>query len=409
MSSAPAMYAANVRKVYLYQGSTNLMLFMPVWIVFMQTDRHLSLTQVTAMLGFSWFVSAVAEVPTGAVADTLGRRFSLILGTVLVAVGTALVAVLTGYWMILAAYLLWSVGLALQSGSDLALLYDSLQLAGREQDYEQVAGRSFSIILLAQGVSSVAGGLLAGIALNLPLLATSVCTVVGLFFALSLKEPPVERVGRPSYTRTLREAAGLVRRRRGLLPLMLFSATLGVVPWVLLFVLFQPYLDGRGVPIAWFGALFLVLRLAGVAGSRLGPRLIPPEARQRWLTVVPLVFCVLFVAMAVVPPWAVVFVLMFVVGFLQGCVRPALSDLLNKRLEGSVRATVLSLQSLLLTLLIAVFQPAAGWISDRTSPTGVFVMLAGVSLVAALLRELWRRSERAGAGAPAAAPVVSSP
>jgi MFS family permease len=390
-------YAGNVRKIYLYQACTNLMLFMPVWIVFMQVERDLTLTQVTVMLGASWLVSAFAEVPTGALADTVGRRTSLLIGTVLVAGGTALVAFLPGYWLIFGAYLVWSVGLALQSGADMALLYDTLRTAGREDEYEHVAGRSFAIMQLAQGVSSVAGGLLAGIALHLPLVATSVCTAAGLVFLLALREPPAAHTERRSYRRTLAEAADLVRRRRGLRPLMLFGATLGVVPWLLAFVLFQPYLDARAVPIAWFGVLFLLLRLAGVTGSRLGPRVIARDARPRWLTTVPLLFGVLFVLMAVVPAWGMAFALMLVVGFLQGCLRPVLSDLLNQRLEARVRATVLSLQSLLLTLAVAVLQPAAGLVADLTGPATAFLLLAVVSLVAAVLRVVWRRAEESTA------------
>ncbi|GAA3727895.1 MFS transporter [Plantactinospora mayteni] len=404
-------YAANVRKIYLYQGCTNLMLFMPVWIVFMQTERHLTLTQITIMLGVSWLVSALAEVPTGVLADTLGRRFSLVLGTALVAVGTALVAVLGDYWLILAAYLVWSVGLALQSGADMALLYDSLKLAGREAEYEKAAGRSFAIVQLAQGVSSVAGGLLAVIALPLPLLVTSVFTAMALVFLVTLREPPIApRGSRPSYRGTLANAVVLVRRQPGLRPLMLFSAVLGVVPWLLVFVLFQPYLDSHGVPIAWFGVLFLVLRLAGVAGSRLGPDVIPRDVRGPWLTGVPLLFGGLFLLMAVVPLWGVVFAMMVLVGLLQGCLRPILSDLLNRRLEATVRATVLSLQSLLLTLLIAVLQPTAGLVADASSPAVAFLVLTVVSMVAVVLRLVWRRAERAPAPpVTAGEPLSTSP
>jgi MFS family permease len=42
-------------------------------------------------------VTALAEVPTGVVADRFGRRVSLVAATVLVAAGSALVALLHGY------------------------------------------------------------------------------------------------------------------------------------------------------------------------------------------------------------------------------------------------------------------------------------------------------------------------
>lgn len=194
--------SANVTRIQVFQALTNLMLFLPVWIIFMQVEQGLSLTQVTVMLGLSWLVTAVAEVPTGVVADRFGRTASLAAGAVLVAVGSALVALLHGYGPILVAYLVWSVGLALQSGADMALLYDSLALAGRQAEYERLAGRSFVIIQLAQAASSVLGGVLAVVSLRLPMLATSVLTALALLALVRMREPRQSGQRRPSYRRT---------------------------------------------------------------------------------------------------------------------------------------------------------------------------------------------------------------
>lgn len=194
--------SANVTRIQVSQALTNLMLFLPVWIIFMQVEQGLSLTQVTVMLGLSWLVTAVAEVPTGVVADRFGRTASLAAGAVLVAVGSALVALLHGYGPILVAYLVWSVGLALQSGADMALLYDSLALAGRQAEYERLAGRSFVIIQLAQAASSVLGGVLAVVSLRLPMLATSVLTALALLALVRMREPRQSGQRRPSYRRT---------------------------------------------------------------------------------------------------------------------------------------------------------------------------------------------------------------
>ena len=396
---ADPRFRANVAKIHVFQALTNLMLFLPVWIVFMQVEQGLSLTQVTVMLGISWLVTALAEVPTGVVADRFGRKTSLVAGTVLVAVGSALVALLHGYGVILVSYLVWSVGLALQSGADMALLYESLTLAGQQSDYERMAGRSFVIIQLAQAASSVLGGVLAMISLSLPMLATSALTALALGALVGLREPPLTESRRRSYLRTLADAVGLVRRRPGVRALMLFTAVLSAVPWVLIFVLFQPFLDTNHVPIGLFGLLFLVLRLAGVAGSRYGPRLITVDARPRWLTAAPAGYVAAFAVLLVPMPWWAAFPLMLGVGFLQGCVRPLLSTLLNERVDSAVRATVLSLQSLVFTLLIAVAQPAAGALVDRWRLPAAFLFLGVASLVALGLRLWWAFVDRQPAGA----------
>jgi predicted MFS family arabinose efflux permease len=399
--AGPDRFQRNIRLVYLYQCFTNLTLFMPVWIVFLRTERHLTLTQVTAIMGGAWLITALAEVPTGAIADTLGRRFSLMLGTILVAGGMVLVAVVESFWVILPAYFVWSVGMALQSGSDVALLYESLQLSGREKDYPAVAGRSFAVIQLSQAVSSILGGLLAAVALYLPMLVTSVLTALALIFVARLREPQQHEEARPSYLGTLREAATLVRRRANLRYLILFTSTLAVVPWLVVFVTFQPYLSDRRIAVAWFGLLFLVLRLASVIGSRFGSRAVEPRLAGRYLLAAPIVFAAALVIIAVVRTWWVGFAMMAVIGFLQGTIRPSLSDLLNQRATRAVRATLLSLQSLIYTLLIAASQPVFGVVTDRWSIGSAYLVFAAFCAVALLLVLLWLRSERRDGAATA--------
>ena len=46
--------------------------------------------------------------------------------------------------VLLASFLLWSVASALMSGADMALLFDTLRAAGREAQYERLAGRGMA-------------------------------------------------------------------------------------------------------------------------------------------------------------------------------------------------------------------------------------------------------------------------
>ena len=377
-----------VRRILLYQAFTNLSLFMPVWIFFMQAVHHLTLTEITVMLGISWLVTALAEVPAGAVADTFGRKTTLALGSVLVAAGAALVTFASGYAWVLASYLVWSAGLALQSGADHALLFDSLAREGREADYHAVASRSFAVVQLAQGVAAVAGGWLAGISLPLPMLATSVFTALSLVFLIGLREPAQEKqTAKRGYRETLAEAAAFVGARPQVRYLMLYTSLVAAAVWVVVFVLFQPYLGAHLVPVTWFGALFLVIRLASVAGSRLSPHLVRAAHAPRWLLLAPLAFTVLLLGVAVSGPWWWLGVaIMVLLSFGQGVFRPLLALLLNEQASAAVRATLLSLQSLVYTLIIASLQPLAGVLGDHWGVPASFAALACVTTGALALR-----------------------
>jgi hypothetical protein len=69
-------YEGNIPKFFIYRILYNFMLFLPVWVIFMQDKFGLNLTEVTLNDSAFWITMALTEVPTGAVADTWGRKQS---------------------------------------------------------------------------------------------------------------------------------------------------------------------------------------------------------------------------------------------------------------------------------------------------------------------------------------------
>jgi membrane protein implicated in regulation of membrane protease activity len=92
--------------------------------------------------------------------------------------------------------------------------------------------------------------------------------------------------------------------------------------------------------------------------------------------------------------------------------RPSLSALLNRMVPGGIRATLLSTQSVTMTVFIALMHPAVGGIADAWGLKYAFVLLAAFSLVplaavAVLLRE--RGTSEAGAGTSEAGAGTAAP
>ena len=67
-------YEANIRKSYLYRFLMEFQLWWPIWVIYLQRERGLSLTQITLLDLPFFFLMVLAEVPTGAIADRFGRR-----------------------------------------------------------------------------------------------------------------------------------------------------------------------------------------------------------------------------------------------------------------------------------------------------------------------------------------------
>jgi fucose permease len=105
-------------------------LMVPVMVLFWE-DNGLDTFDIYVLQAAFALASVLLEVPTGLVADRLGKRASLLSGQIAVAVGCVIYALGTGFWSFLVAEVVLALGVSLLSGADAALLYDSLQRLGR--------------------------------------------------------------------------------------------------------------------------------------------------------------------------------------------------------------------------------------------------------------------------------------
>ncbi|MBN2206408.1 MAG: MFS transporter, partial [Candidatus Aminicenantes bacterium] len=158
---------ANLTKVYLYKLFGEAWLIAPILIPF-YVSNGLSATQVfTIQAAYALSVLAF-EVPSGYLADVIGRRRTLILGAGLLPAGIAVYAFTSGFWPFVLAEVLIAIGNSMRSGSDSALIYDTLIGLGDEARYKMSEGKAFFYSRLASSLAAVLGGALAAASLRLP-------------------------------------------------------------------------------------------------------------------------------------------------------------------------------------------------------------------------------------------------
>src|SRR5688500_18964792 len=128
-------------------------------------DAGLSNLEAFAANAFFTAGMVLFEVPTGIVADTVGRRASYLLGTVTLAASTLLYVLL---WQVEAPFWQWAVvsiliglGFTFFSGAVEAWLVDALTATGFTGEMESVFGRGQVVSGVAMLTGSVAGGVLA--------------------------------------------------------------------------------------------------------------------------------------------------------------------------------------------------------------------------------------------------------
>src|SRR3954452_25264671 len=82
--------ASNIPKFYLYTilKGLNFGLLTATWVIYLQRQHGLNMTQVTLVDVSFWLASTLGEVPTGVVADSYGRKASLAIGAAIMCAST---------------------------------------------------------------------------------------------------------------------------------------------------------------------------------------------------------------------------------------------------------------------------------------------------------------------------------
>src|SRR5262245_73591 len=129
------------------------------------------------------------EIPTGVVADTVGRRASLLASVSILCVGTlAYVAIPYAAWSPLLLFTIVSVflglGFSFYSGAVEAWLVDALHASGFDGDLDTVFSRAAMVSAAAMLIGTVGGGLLAQLDLSIPFVARSALLALAFVMAL---------------------------------------------------------------------------------------------------------------------------------------------------------------------------------------------------------------------------------
>lgn len=166
---------SNIIKYYIYSASYGAMIPGVVFIVFMLA-KGLNYSQI-GLLESIFGIAMLLELLTGALSDLIGRKIAVFLGTVFVAIACFGYVVSTTFWHFVVVYIFWGLGVALYSGSDTALVYDSLKAVGRSKDFINIYGKGKMFFLVSGMVGSLIGTYLYDFNQTLPFF-------VGTFFFL---------------------------------------------------------------------------------------------------------------------------------------------------------------------------------------------------------------------------------
>jgi predicted MFS family arabinose efflux permease len=374
-------YAGNVRWFYAFKFFSSFALWSPIWVLYLQEQRGFSLAQITALDAPFWLVMILAEIPTGVVADRWGRRLSLLIGAGFYALAILIFGLAASYPVILLSYLAWALSMTLISGADSAFIYDSLLADGRADDFPRILGRMYAIDSAAFLLGALVGApLAAATALNVPILVTGAISVLAAVMALSFREPPRHNQAEQlPYFRIMGEglrytlAHPSLRAMIALRAVVMTSGMAGII-------FIQPFLRSFDVPVKDFGWLTTPISLAAIGGALIAHRLVARLGERTVVFALSAGFIIALFILGLVNAFGA-FAAFALLRFSNATFSVVSSDNINQRSPSHLRATVMSVGQMAFSLLIAIAEPAAGLLADRTSLQTTFLVSAVVGAV----------------------------
>lgn len=100
-------------------------------------------------------------IPSGAIADYIGRKMALILSAVSVISAAFTYSIVPNIILFFLGETLWALSNALSSGTNEAFLYSSLKSYGEEEQLPKVQGYTQTLNLVALTISAPLGSIIA--------------------------------------------------------------------------------------------------------------------------------------------------------------------------------------------------------------------------------------------------------
>ena len=365
----------NILKMYLLKGVLWFMVAMPIIVLFFQ-EHGLTLTEVMILQSIYSFSVALFEIPSGFIADIFGRKRTIVLSTIFTFIGFLVFSFFSGFYAFAFAQVLVGIGGSLMSGSDSALVYDTLLEMNRKNTYTKIEGRSYAIGNFSEALAGILGGFLAVGSIYMPIYVQTSILFFSIPIAFTLIEPSMhnKNILDRSFKAVLEVVKFAMVDNQKLKWLIIYSSAMGVATLSMAWFA-QPFFKSINIPLAYFGVLWAILNFSAGITSFNAHKFEKKYSNYKVFFYISLSMITSFLFLGYnTSLFGLIFILF--IYFLRGLVTPILRNAINKNTTSNKRATVLSVRSLIIRISFAISAPILGFIADNYSLTISFYCLA---------------------------------
>jgi len=360
-----------IRLSYLFELSMNLNFMQVLWVSYL-FYKGLSLWEIGLVEGIFHIVSLSMEVPTGLIADRYGRKLSRILGACLRLSYMILMLFVSNLPLAIIAFILAALSYNLESGSDTALIYDTLVEHQETQHFPKIQAIREIILQVSSLLGVFVGGYLADISYVYAIGSTIALFIIGIGIACFFVEPKVIETKHSIKTlsimgfRTLMQYPGLVAL---MIVGALFSSSLYTTHTYLIV-----YLQSFNRSLLEASGWSMIEHLGAImAGFTI----------YRFTKFMKLNYTLWMMGIMAFLFWWITkleigYIALFGLGFGESMLYVSITNMVNQKTPSEVRATVLSMNSMFFSVMMIIMYPMFGWIASTYSLISAFYGLSAL-------------------------------
>ncbi|EDL66207.1 MFS transporter [Bacillus sp. SG-1] len=340
----------NIRALFWVQFFGTISFLQPVITLFYM-ERGLDSSNILIVLMFWSGAVLIGEVPTGIFADRFGAKTSFITGSILKFLSIGLLLFAYEPWMFFLYSALNGFSVTFFSGADEALIYDSLKESGENDFMDRAMGKIQSAGFISSIFAVLFGSYLAkdlrDDQFQLLIGLSLAFHIVEILFVLTVKNPTIKSTFRENPFSQVKEGVAVIRKAPQLL-IMFLNVTLVFIPAGAVYGYFdQPLMTDAGLPVYLLGVMYACSALLGYFASNSIGWLTGKFTRIFLMHATGLfaVAGLLLSALLSQSLWVVVGAF-FVLKYVRAIRYPIYSQLSNDIIPSGIRATTISLLSI---------------------------------------------------------------
>jgi len=356
-------YKSNIFKFYIFSFILGIHTVRAVYYPYMTTWGGLSFFQMMLLQSYFTAMIVILEIPSGAIADFLGRKTALVLSALSIAIAAFSYSIIPNFYIFMLAETFWALGVSLMSGTNQAFLYASLKSYGEEENLSKIFGRIQTLNLIALTISAPIGSIIAEfISLQFTMTCLAFIYTTAFIFSFTLKEPKLVDNGyqREKYFDIIKSGFRELKNNKTLRTLALDWIPINVLIFFL-FWTYQVYFEAIHIPILFFGFILIFMNMTNAIFMNVIPKLLKhSKNKKKFLTIINLINGCAYLLLGVttfIPLGLAIILTIVAFGYTRYLI---FINGINKQIESENRATILSTINMFGSFLRAILYPIIG-------------------------------------------------